>query len=45
MPAHLVDPSVDEEWEDEAVEGPAHDHSGEECQHELDPAHRPPAGL
>jgi len=40
MPAQSVDPGIDEEREDEAVEGAAHDHAGEERQDELDPAHR-----
>ena len=40
MPAHLVDPGVDEEREHEAVERAAHDDAGEERQDELDPTHR-----
>ena len=40
MPAQSVDPGIDEEREDEAVEGAAHDHAGEECQEELYFAHR-----
>ena len=39
MPAHSVDPRIDEEREHEAVEGAAHDHAGEECKDELEPAH------
>jgi hypothetical protein len=39
MPAHLVDPGVDEEREHEAVERPSHDDASEERQDELDAAH------
>jgi hypothetical protein len=45
MPAQSVNPGIDEEREDEAVEGAAHDDAGEERQDELDPAHRPATGL
>jgi hypothetical protein len=38
MPAHLVDPGVDEEREHEAVERPSHDDASEERQDELDAA-------
>jgi hypothetical protein len=40
MPAQSVDPGIDEERENEAVEGAAHQDPGEERQDELDPAHR-----
>ena len=45
MPAHSVDPRIDEEREHEAVECAAHDHAGEEGQEELDPAHRAASGV
>lgn len=45
MPAQSVDPRIDEEREQEAVEGTAHDHAGEERCDELEPVHRAPAGL
>jgi hypothetical protein len=46
MPAHFVDPGVDEEREDEAVERAAHHDAGEERHHELEAVHRPaPEGV
>jgi hypothetical protein len=45
MPAESVDPRIDEEREQEAVEGAAHDDAGEEREDELDAAHRASAGL
>ena len=35
MPAQSVDPGIDEERQDEAVEGAAHDDAGEEREYEL----------
>jgi hypothetical protein len=40
MPAQSVDPGINEERQHEAVEGAAHDDTGEEGQDELDPAHQ-----
>ncbi len=40
MPAHSVDPRIDKQRKYKAVEGAAHDHAGEECEDELEPAHR-----
>jgi hypothetical protein len=45
MPAQSVDPRIDEEREEEAVEGAAHDHAGEKREDELDPAHWAAAAL
>jgi len=45
MPAQSVDPRIDEEWEHKPVEGAAHEHAGEECEDELDAAHRVADGL
>ena len=45
MPTQSVDPRIDEERQHEAVESAAHDHAGEERQHELDAAHRGAAEL
>ena len=45
MPAQWVDPGIDEEREQEVVEGTAHDDAGEERQDELDPAQRGASGL
>jgi len=40
MPAQSVDPRIDEERQHEAVEGAAHDDTGEEGKDELETAHR-----
>ena len=45
MPAQSVDRRIDEERQQEAVEGAAHDHAGEEGEDELDPAHAAAEGL
>jgi ABC-2 type transport system ATP-binding protein len=45
MPAKSVDPGIDEEREQEAVEGAAHRDPREEGEGELDPAHLAAAGL
>jgi hypothetical protein len=45
MPTTSVDPGVDKEWEHEEVERAAHQHAGEEGDHELEAVHRAAEGL
>ena len=45
MPVRSVEPGVDECRQQPAIEGAAHDHAGEECEQELDLAHRVVTGL
>jgi hypothetical protein len=45
MPAQSVDPGIDEGRQQPTVEGDAHRDAGEECEDELDPAHRAPTVL
>jgi hypothetical protein len=45
MPAQSVDPRIDEERQQEAVDGDPHGDAREEGEDELDAAHWAPAGL